>query len=888
VRPLEDRLRDFAEGTPHQIALRAKRGGAYREWSYGEVWSRALSAVSSLRAAGVRPGDQVALHGENSPEWVLAYLAVYMAGGVVVPLDAQYGALELRVILEFAECRAVICPGGKRGIVEAVSHAQVIDLDESFFSGSPSEPCRRQSDQLMAVLYTSGTTGDPKGVCLTVGNITSNVESLLQLGLVRPDDTFLSILPLHHAYALTTSVLVPLAAGISITICTSLRGPDITAAIRETNVTVVPCVPRLAEGFDRVIMEGVSRASRMRRWVFAAMTRLSRRVRRLTGWNPGRALFRSVHREFGPQFRFFVSGGAKLDPEAAERLLDLGLAVIEGYGLTETAPVVTLNPTDGIRLGTVGWPIPGVEVRISHPSTEGVGEVIVHGPNVMQGYDRRQAETAGVLREGWLYTGDLGFMDDEGYLHITGRAKEVIVLSNGKNVYPEDIERVLDRSPLVKETCVLAVERSNGRTERLCAIVVPDLDELRRRGSTSARDDLRRGLTTLSQSLPSWMRVAELKLVSKALPRTRLGKLRRAEIQRMAIRELPPDAAVQSPEDEALMTTAQVQRILARLRQVSGYQGEIAPQHHLELDLGVDSLARVELVVALEQEFGCNITEDEVGHIGSVRDLLVRVSGEAREPSDERRWGDMLAARESPPLGELFGLERGKLASAAVHGMRRFALRISQRAYPFDVRGVERLPKRDPFLLCPTHASFIDSALIIMALPDDIAERMFFMGAEEFFRSAFMRRLARVGRVIPTGTSSTVLASMRRAAEALEMGRSVCIFPEGGISRDGYLQPHRAGAGILACEMRVAIVPALIRGSYDIMSYTHPGFRLRPVGVTFGAPITPPGNARNGHGDYISAMAEWRRAIAALRAEDDCGGGPTAGRSPRICEGHAR
>lgn len=891
---LDKRLGLHAHDNPGGIAVRLAPGPSARVWTNEQVWRQARSAAARLRELGVAPGDRVALCAENSPEWILAYLGIYLAGAVVVPLDAQFSERELSTILGFAGCRLVVCSRTKRSAAARFSPGVVIldDEEASLFSGPPLDPVpSRGSEELMAVHFTSGTTGEPKGVCLTVGNIMSNLESLLRLNYIACSDVVLCLLPLHHCYALTTSVLVPLAAGASITVCTSLQGPDILAAMQATGVSIVMGVPKLFEGFDRAILDKVGHGSRFKQRAFYGLLKVSRIIRRTTGRNPGRRLFPAVHRAFGPRFRFFVSGGAKLDAEITERFLDLGLPIVEGYGLTETAPVVALNPLDDIHPGTVGRPLPGVEVRIEQPKAEGVGQIIVRGPNVMKGYDRREEESANVLRDGWFHTGDLGRIDSEGYLHITGRLKEVIVLPSGKNVYPEDVERHYEKSALIKELCVMPIERGDGRVDRLCALVVPAFDELRRIRATSTVEALHKEITHLSQSLPSYMRVTDLKIVTNELPRTRLGKLRRAEIRGLVLNEVVEARAAVSPQDQALLAVPGADGLIARLRAVSGFQGEIVPSLNLELDLGIDSLDRIELDVVLEKEFNVKIPAEETADIVTVGDLLRRLVADHRADVTPEGWKEILAQPVSPPLAAVFSLPPGFGERRFVAGLRRLALGLSKWLFPLDIRGLENVPADRPFLLCPSHSSLIDSVLVFLSLPDAVRDRTFFLGAAEFFESFVMRRVARMGRVIPTATTDTVLTSLRRAAEAIRMGGAVCIFPEGYITRDGFLQPPRPGAGILACELGVPVVPVLVRGTYDVLSYTHPGFRFCPVGLTFGPAIDPPAASATGNftsEQYASVMAAWERAMAELRAQDDASGSRTAGRSPRIRENPAR
>ncbi|HRU07083.1 MAG TPA: 1-acyl-sn-glycerol-3-phosphate acyltransferase, partial [Candidatus Brocadiia bacterium] len=387
----------------------------------------------------------------------------------------------------------------------------------------------------------------------------------------------------------------------------------------------------------------------------------------------------------------------------------------------------------------------------------------------------------------------------------------------------------------------------------------------------------------MAQSLPSYQRVNEVRIVSTEFPRTRLGKLRRAEIRRM-LREQRGDAPAEKqldPEAEALLASPAAGALIARLRALAHREGAILPSDHLELDLGLDSLARVELDVIMEREFGVKIPPEQAPDIATVGDLLRRLSDAAPAAAAARGWGEMLRERASPPLAEMFDLERSRFRRNALHAVRHALFRFGQRAFPIDVRGAHLLPK-GPFVLCPTHASFLDALLVFTAIPDRVQERMFFLAYEDMFRSPPMRLAARIGYVVLTATSDTLLPSLRRAIEALDLGWSVTIFPEGAISRDGALQRARPGAGILACHSGAPLVPCLIRGSFDTLSYAHPRFRLVPLGLTFGAPIHPRRRQEFTSQDYASMTQAWTQAIIELRRQDDASGSPTAGRSPRV------
>ena len=453
---LYPRLKILVETDPDAVLLQVKRRQEYVRYTRRDVFDRARATASHLASIGVSPGDRVALFAENGPEWVIAYLSIHFAGATAVPLDAQYSELELATLIPFAEAGVLLTTATLRAVADwskiGVEHVLSIDRDapDGIFElpDAPDdfEPPVMGPEDLMSLIFTSGTTGDPKCAMLTCNNFLSNADAVLEVVRFTTEDNMLSILPLHHCYAFTATVLTPMVIGAKTTFETTLKGPNIVAAMQETGVTIMTGVPKLFALFERRIFSVAESKPWPTRFAFRGLLGLSRLLRRRLGLPAGRILFPSVRKRFGAKFRFFVSGGAKLDREVSENLLDVGIWVLEGYGLTESAPILTMMPPGTPRPGKIGPPIPGVELRINDPDADGVGEIIARGPNVMKGYYKRPDATAEMIRDGWLHTGDLGFVDKDGWVTITGRAKEVIVLATGKNVYPEDVERAYESS----------------------------------------------------------------------------------------------------------------------------------------------------------------------------------------------------------------------------------------------------------------------------------------------------------------------------------------------------------------------------------------------------------------------------------------------------------
>src|SRR5918997_3756432 len=494
-------------------------------WSYGELGDLVLRLARGLRGAGVDRGDHVALFAGNCREWVAACLAVISAGAGVVPLDAQLRDEALGHVLMDSGARHVFTTADQAGRLEKVGDDTglreiLLDVGEDdgrswrcLLTNESVELPPVEAGDVAALFYTSGTTGVAKGVPLSHANLVFQIDSLLGAELVSDEDRVLLPLPLHHVYPFVMGMLTPLAAGLPIVLPQSLTGPQLVRALSEGEATLMVGVPRLYGALYSGIEERVGSGGRLAATLFKGGVELCVGLRRLTGWDVGRLALRPLRKRFGPRLRVLASGGAALDPELAAKLEGLGWRVAVGYGLTETAPLLTLNPPDGNKLGSVGRPVPGVEIGID-PSAlpEGAvrtgtarreGEILARGPNVFSGYRNRPEETGKVFDNGWFRTGDLGYFDDDGYLYVTGRASTLIVTEGGKNVQPEEVEGSYEESPAIDQIGVL---QKNGK---LVAVVVPDLGEVRKREDGGVENAVREAIEEGSKRVPSYQRVSD-------------------------------------------------------------------------------------------------------------------------------------------------------------------------------------------------------------------------------------------------------------------------------------------------------------------------------------------------------------------------------------------
>ena len=842
----------------NRIAMQLRVGQDYRRFTYKEVAQHVQGLATSFIEKGIHSGSRVALVSENRPEWVISYLSIVAAGGTAVPLDTQMTGQEVQALLAESESHMVVASARMMGLLgnrppktrvvtlDSVADTPDLGYEELIAQGLKESmpPVQIHPEDVASLLYTSGTTGKPKGVLLTHCNLLSDALAMRSSGLAGPDDNFLVMLPLHHSYPFMIACLVPLLLGSRMTFLQSLKGPDLLQCLQETRVTMLIGVPQVFTMVRRAIFERLLKGSFLLRVVVMSLLMISGLIRQGTGLNLGRVLFNTVHQRIGGSLRLLCSGGAKLHPEVARDFSRLGFTILEGYGLTETSPVVTFNPLAKPKIASVGIPIPGVKVRIVNPDYEGVGEVAVKGPNVMKGYDRNPEATAEAIRDGWLHTGDLGYLDPEGYLFLTGRSKELIVTAGGKNIYPEELEAVYQASPAIAEICLFGADHSGEGVEGIRAVILPAFDYLKAQKMFDMRQHLKDELTRIGLTLPPYKRITGVSLVKGPLPRTHLGKLQRHKVASAFETDLHyEEKKLELSEiDQAMLATETARKVIATLATLLAKAKPIRLEDHLDLDLGLDSLRRVELIASLEQQFG-PLPDTLATEVISVKDLIETVNTLVREPHERtatriQSWHDLIEA--PPPLELTTRLFRTPtIVQRVIETVARVTLWLMCRlVFRLAVTGLEHLPRQGPFLLAPNHVSHVDPFVVLISVPRTVFDQLFTLGWEPYFRGWLGKGIAQIGHVIPVGTDTSLMTVIQTAATVLRQGRDLLIFPEGERSIDGRLLPFRKGIGILACELAVPVVPAWIEGTYQVLPVGGRWPRRHPVAMHFGMPFT--------------------------------------------------
>lgn len=837
-------------------------------WTFQDIQTSSIQFAKALRNLGFQMGDRVVILSENRPEWCIAYLGVVAIGAIAVPFDIQYSTEEVLTLINDCEPRGIIVTNRTSSLLSSDVNAEhIITLDstsvpeqKSFhhclenLGGLPEDKDlffqTIPPDAAASLLYTSGTTGNPKGVLLSHRNLLSNAEAIQAANIATQTDNILSILPLHHAYPFMVSFLIPVLLGARITFLQTLKGPELLACVREAKVTIIVAVPQVYAQFHRAMLSDLESRPIVIQRVASALMGLSGRMRSLMDWNFGKKFFSEAHKRFGQTLRLLISGGARLDPDVAGFLYQMGFTVLEGYGLSETAPILTFNPLEKQKIGSVGRPMNGVELCIAAPNEHGIGEVTARGPNVMLGYFKNQKATSEIIRDGVLWTGDLGYLDRDGYLFLTGRSKELIVLGGGKNVYPEEVEEVYRLSNAINDICIVGVELSVEGGEALHAVVHPDFPYLKTNKIGNVEETIRGELHGLSGRLASHKRASGLTIVKDPLPRTRLGKLQRHRVRALVVSKSSlSSSGLMTAADEEIMNAEPGVSVLAALRSVIGSRRLVHLDDHLGLDLGIDSLRRIDMVVAIERKFG-PLPESFAVEVATVREIIeqlstLKPSGKIIEltGSDQKEsvgsWAEILKGAGVENINLPLHAENvtwhHRLLVRLVCGLLYCIARVIFRA---TTEGVKYIPKQGPCLLASNHASFMDAFVVASLMPYDVFERTFFLGWEQYFRNRFTAIFAEAAHIVSVDGEKHLMKAMKSTAALLREGKLVVIFPEGCRTLDGSLFPFRNGIGVLAVELGVPVVPIWIRGTYQAWPIGQMFPRPGKVAVVFGKPIS--------------------------------------------------
>ncbi|MDP8230869.1 MAG: AMP-binding protein [Candidatus Gorgyraea atricola] len=819
--------------------------------TYAELGEKIKNTACYISSLGIEKGDRVAIILDNGPEFASVFFALAYIGAVAVPLDPRMTEKDVANIMSDSGAKILL----------TIDKIKELDPPQVF------EKAIVEPDDLIVLLYTSGTTDLPKGVMLTHKNLCSNFNSLRKMKIFTPKDTILSILPLYHSYSLMTTLIAPLFSGSKIVYVSSDWPEKLADYIKEAGTTVFIGVPQIYHMMHSRMIKKLSSIEGLKGLFVKSVIALG-----LT-----KVLLPKVKNAFGKRLRFFISGGAKLDATVARDFFKLGFKILEGYGLTETSPVASINPVKRPKIGSIGTPVPDVRMRILNPDSSGVGEIVIQGPNVMKGYYKNEEKTKEVLKNNWFYSGDLGYKNRDGYFYITGRSKEVIVLSSGKNIYPEEIEKHYSNTSYIKEMCVIGVlkGKGNSKLEYLHAIVVPDLEFFKERGEMNVNQVLKATFDNLSKDIPGYRHIMGFTVTKEALSRTVLGKLKRYEIEKkflpVILEETEEEKAV-SPEDQALLQSDTAKRLIACIKDALEIKGDAHLNDSIELDLGVDSLTRVELVLAVEKCFNIEISDEMIAAgIFTVKDILTKVeellASDKRQVTSDKgveraiHWAGILKQELAKDFQDKISLELSWIDyvfTFIIKGCVGLFFRIF---YRLKVEGAEKIPKKGPYVLCVNHTSFLDGFIVLSGVPLRTELELFFIGFRRYFIVPIIRNLVRRSRIIPVDATQ-IIEAMQGSAYILKHNKALCIFPEGERSIDGEVKEFKKGIGIIAKELNAPLVPVYINGAFKAWPRTQKFPKLHPISIKFGSPVAPDVLAKKG-----DAKDEHEAIAAGIRGE---------------------
>jgi long-chain acyl-CoA synthetase len=807
-----------------RVAMRIDRDGHKEQYTYADLRELSTRAAAFFASHGIKNGTRVMLFSHNAPEWGMTYFGVLKAGATCIPVDPESSTEEVVNFARAGEASGIVISDKLKeersalpdqlkaaGLdeVKIWTFEEVFELvDEDIEKERVALlPPRVTAQTVASLIFTSGTTGRPKGVMLSHRNLTSMVSMLSSVFEMDTNDGVLSVLPLHHTFEFSTGFLTPLSRGAQITYLPELTSEHLAKAIKNGHVTGMVGVPALWELLHRRIKNRLHDQGKLVADSADLLIKFNAWLRDKTPLNFGQLFFYPIHEGMGGRIRYFISGGSALNEKVQRDFQGLGFTILEGYGLTEASPVLTVTrPENRMLAGTVGKSLPGVEIRIAEPDTSGVGEVIARGPNVMVGYFGNEEATRQALVDRWLYTGDLGRLDDDGNLYLVGRSKDIIVDTNGKNVYPDEVEEVYQDSPYVKELSVIGLP--DGIGEKVACMVVPDHDYDIALSRSALRQKIEEHFREVSAKLPYYKRVKLLHFTDEELPRTATRKVKRREVlsmmQSMEERTQSPDARGEELTGDAAWLSEIVASVSNRTLD------EISINTRLG-DLGFDSLMFVELAQAIENAGGSLTAPERLNEVQDVRELLTVVSRQA-PPAGRRETSRLRLDPEKddeihiPEVLKSIGSRTVTLAQRALY----------ERLLRTKYEGRSNIPYHTNFIVAANHASHLDMGLVKMALDDAGQELVALAAADYFFDTKYKRAyMENFTNLVPMERSGSLRQSLRHARAYLDRGYNALIFPEGTRSMNGQMADFKPVIGYLALAARVGILPIYLQGTYD-------------------------------------------------------------------------
>ena len=756
-----------------------------------KVQSSILSSSNIEEAEGEvgRDSLKILIFADNGPEYYFVTLGAFQCNACVIPVDVQSTAKEISCIMEECMPEIIFVAEHYREKIADIAAAipnyeykilSASDIDDSNIDEMPViEMPLRTDEGLAAIIYTSGTTGLPKGVMISYKNIWCNINSITHhIKVFTADSNVMILLPLHHVYPFVGSIMVPLYAGGTCWITDGMRPEAILQTFQEGKISIVIGVPRLFETLSKGIMSKINES-------FAAKTLF--KLASFLQWRAfSKMVFKAVHQKFGGHIKHMSCGGAALPYEIAKIYKTLGFCILEGYGMTECAPMIAFTPIDEPRLHYVGHVLPGCEVKIAENN-----EILVRGDNVMLGYYNKPEETADILRDGWLHTGDMGKFDGA-YLKITGRIKEIMVTSSGKNINPIEVEDALMKNSIfMKEIAVFL------HNDQLHLLIYPEMSAVRLQSDGDLEELLKNEIAEYNKNAMNYKRIQQFHIISEELPKNRLGKVQRFKLEEfIQKKEKKPEENLDSFSD----TYKILKQFIDKELNVKAHADD-----HFEIDLAIDSLSKLSLLSFIETAFSIPMKAPQLDELCCLEKLSQYIEKQATEyNANAVSWKEILQTEKSTLQLPHSGI---------VHWLTQNLVKLI--AYTYFIlrgKGKEHIPNV-PVIFVANHRSGLDGAFVVSRLPWKRVKNTFFFAKDKHFNSTFTRFMAPRNNIIVMNINTNLREAIVQMGEVLRQGKSIIIFPEGTRSKDKKMKEFKDMFAIVSQELNIPIVPVAISGA---------------------------------------------------------------------------
>lgn len=782
------------------------------------TYNELLNKINKYSYLIKNKATKAAIFSENRPEWVYAFYAIWKNNSIAITIDFMSGADEVAYVLNDAQPEIVFCSEENHKILLSVKDKlnynptflvfENIKLDE--IQNDYSDLIINDIKKPALIIYTSGTTSTPKGVMLSYDNLLANIESVVDAKIYHENIRAMILLPLHHALPLVGTLIAPLYVHATIAFSPSLNAEDLIATLQTYKITLIIGVPRFYTLLRRKIKDKINEKF---------ITRLLFKIcEKAESYKLSKIIFSKVHKNFGGHLETLVCGGAALDYEVERDFRTLGFEILVGYGMTECAPMISFPRPGKAKIGASGQKLFCNEIKIVD------NEIITRGRNVMLGYYNKPNETNEIIKDGWLYTGDLGFLDDEGYLFITGRKKELIILSNGKNISPVEIEeKISSVSNLVHECAVFA------KGDAIHLIIHPDKNKVGNLSKNELEDYIKWNVVDIyNQKAAPSKKISKFYVVFEDLPRTRLDKIKRYELDKFLTNlDSLEKVKVEEPSFEEY---TMIKSYLKDLKTV-----EITPNDHLEIDLALDSLDKVSFQLYIKSSFGIDIPSENFGKFKNVLELSEYVKNNKIKIENENiDWSNLFKQKVD------LKLPKSWVTHGLIKSVSKYLLKIYFR---ITSEGIENIPD-GPAIITPNHQSFIDGLFVSIFLKNSQLKDLYYYAKEKHVNTRLLKFIADKHNVIIMDLNKDLMNSLQKLAEVLKQGKKIMIFPEGTRSKDGELGTFKRAFAILARELNVPVIPVLIKGAHEALPsgsiFPKP---LKSIKIKFLNPVNPEGHS---------------------------------------------